>query len=138
MANQAVKSPPGGLDPNVKTALDNVRASAQELHGAISDAMTKRSGATKADLQSFAQKIKTVTDSAKNTLNTQNATVKKKMNDAVTQLETTQQHINDGLKASGDKVQTSVRQALTDARASVQKISEAVAAQRSASSKTSK
>ena len=134
MANQAVKSPPGGLDPNVKTALDNVRSAAQELHGAISDAMTKRSGATKADLQSFAQKIKTVTDSAKNTLSTQNATVKKKMNDAVTQLETTQQHINDGLKASGDKVQTSVRQALTDARASVQKISEAVAAQRSAAS----
>ena len=56
MANQAVKAPPGGLDPNVKTALDNVRASAQELHGAISDAMTKRSGATKADLQSFAQR----------------------------------------------------------------------------------
>jgi len=138
MANQAVKSPPGALDPHEKTALDNVLSSAQALHGAISDAMTKRSGATKADLQSFAQKIKTVTDSAKNTLSTQNATVKKKMNDAVTQLETTQQHINDGLKASGDKVQTSVRQALTDARASVQKISEAVAAQRSASSKTSK
>jgi acetyl-CoA carboxylase carboxyltransferase component len=139
MANQAVKSPPGALDPNVKTALDHVRTAAQELHGAISDAMTKRGGATKADLQSFGQKIKTVTDSAKNTLSTQNATAKKKMNDAVTKLESTQQRINDGLKASGDKVQTSVRQALADARASVQKISEAVAAQRSAASgKTSK
>ena len=139
MVNQAVKSPPGGLDPKVKTALDHVRAAAQELHGAISDAMTKRGGATKADLQSFAQKVKTLTDSAKNTLSTQNATVKKQMNDAVTKLEATQQRINDGLKASGDKVQTSVRQALSDARASVQKISEAVAAQRSAaSSKTSK
>ena len=139
MVNQAVKSPPGGLDPKVKTALDHVRAAAQELHGAISDAMTKRGGATKADLQSFAQKVKTLTDSAKNTLSTQNATVKKQMNDAVTKLEATQQRIHDGLKASGDKVQTSVRQALSDARASVQKISEAVAAQRSAaSSKTSK
>ena len=117
MANQAVKSPPAGLDPNVKTALDHVRTAAQELHGAISDAMTKRGGATKADLQSFGQKIKTVTDSAKNTLSTQNATAKKKMNDAVTKLESTQQRINDGLKASGDKVQTSVRQALAEARA---------------------
>jgi ABC-type transporter Mla subunit MlaD len=134
MVNQAVKSPPAGLDPKVKTALDHVRAAAQELHGAISDAVTKRGGATKADLQSFGQKIKTVTDSAKSTLSTQNAAVKKKMNDAVTQLEATQQRINDGLKASGEKVQTSVRQALADARASVQKISEAVAAQRSAAS----
>ena len=139
MVNQAVKSRPAGLDPNVKTAVDHVRTAAQELHGAISDAMTKRGGATKADLQSFGQKIKTVTDSAKSTLSTQNATVKKKMNDALTQLEGTQQRINDGLKASGEKVQTSVRQALAGARASVQKISEAVAAQRSAaSSKTSK
>jgi chaperonin cofactor prefoldin len=139
MLNQAVKSPPAGLNPQVKTALDHVRSAAQELHGAISDAMTKRGGATKADLQSFGQKVKALTDSAKNTLSTQNATVKKQMNDAVTKLEATQQRINDGLKASGEKVQTSVRQALTDARASVQKISEAVAAQRSAaSSKTSK
>ena len=133
MANQAVKSGPTA-DPKIKNAIDNVRAAAQELHGAISDAMTKRGGATKADLQAFGQKIKTVTDSAKSTLNTQNATVKKQMTDAVTQLEATQKIVNDGMKATGDKLQTSVRQALQDARASVQKISEAVAAQRSAAS----
>jgi flagellar biosynthesis/type III secretory pathway protein FliH len=96
--------------------------------------MTKRGGATKADLEAFGQKVKTVTDSAKSTLNTQNATVKKQMTDAVTQLEATQKIVNDGMKATGDKLQTSVRQALQDARASVQKISEAVAAQRSAAS----
>lgn len=133
MANQAVKSGPTA-DPKIKNAIDNVRAAAQELHGAISDAMTKRGGATKADLQAFGQKIKTVTESAKSTLSTQNATVKKNMTDAVTQLEATQKIVNDGLKATGDKLQTSVRQALQDARASVQKISEAVAAQRSAAS----
>jgi ABC-type transporter Mla subunit MlaD len=138
MANQAVKSAPTA-DPKIKNAIDNVRAAAQELHGAISDAMTKRGGATKADLQAFGQKIKTVTDSAKSTLNTQNATVKKNMTDAVTQLEATQKIVNDGMKATGSQLQTSVRQALADARASVQKISEAVAAQRSAaSSKTSR
>ena len=133
MANQAVKSGPAA-DPKIKNAIDNVRAAAQELHGAISDAMTKRGGATKADLQAFGQKIKTVTDSAKSTLSTQNATVKKNMTDAVTQLEATQKIVNDGMKATGEKLQTSVRQALQDARASVQKISEAVAAQRSAAS----
>jgi ABC-type transporter Mla subunit MlaD len=133
MANQAVKSA-STADPKIKNAIDNVRTAAQELHGAISDAMTKRGGATKADLQAFGQKIKTVTDSAKSTLSTQNATVKKNMTDAVTQLEATQKIVNDGMKATGEKLQTSVRQALQDARASVQKISEAVAAQRSAAS----
>ena len=133
MGNQAVKSAPTA-DPKIKSAIDHVRAAAQELHGAISDAMTKRGGATKADLEAFGQKVKTVTDSAKSTLNNQNAAVKKHMSDAVSQLEATQKRVNDGLKASGDKFQTSVRQALADAHASVQKISEAVAAQRSAAS----
>jgi ElaB/YqjD/DUF883 family membrane-anchored ribosome-binding protein len=133
MGNQAVKSATTA-DPKVKSAIDHVRAAAQELHGAISDAMTKRGGATKADLEAFGQKIKSTTDSAKAALNNQNAAVKKQMTDAVTQLEVTQKRVNDGLKASGDKVQTSVRQALADARTSVQKISEAVAAQRSAQS----
>lgn len=138
MVNQAVRSAPTA-DPKIKNAIDHVRAAAQELHGAISDAMTKRGGATKADLEAFGQKVKSVTDSAKSTLNNQNAAVKKHMSDAVSQLEATQKRVNDGLKASGDKFQTSVRQALADARASVQKISEAVAAQRSTtSSKASK
>lgn len=133
MANPALKPAPSA-DPTVKTAIDHVRAAAQELHGAISDAMIKRGGATKADLESFGQKIKSVTDSAKSTLNSQNATVKKHMSDAVAALEATQKRVNDGLKASGEKFQTSVRQALAGAHASVQKISEAVAAQRSAAS----
>ena len=134
MGNQAVKSAPTA-DPSIKSAIDHVRAAAQELHGAISDAMTKRSGATKADLEAFGQKVKTVADSAKNTLNSENAAVKKHMSDAVAHLEATQKRVNDGLKATGDKFQTSVQQALADARASVQKISEAVAAQRSAASR---
>jgi ABC-type transporter Mla subunit MlaD len=137
MGNQAVKSAPMTADPKIKDALGHIRTSAQELHGAISDAMTKRGGATKADLESFGQKIKTITDSAKTSLNTQNAAVKKQMTDAVGHLEATQKQVTEGLKTTGDKFQTSVRQALADARASVQKISEAVAAQRSAASSKS-
>lgn len=134
---QAVKSPPMSADPKVQDALGHIRTAAQELHGAMSDAMTKQGGATKADLESFGQKIKALTDSAKTSINTQNAAVKKNLNDAVGKLEATQKQVNDGLKATGDKFQTSVRGALADARASVQKISEAVAAQRSAASSKS-
>jgi hypothetical protein len=43
------------MDTNVKDALDKVRASTQELHRAISDTVAKRGGATKADLEAFAQ-----------------------------------------------------------------------------------
>ncbi len=38
-------------DTKVKDALDHIRESAQELHGAISDATAKRGGALKADIE---------------------------------------------------------------------------------------
>jgi hypothetical protein len=139
MGTQALSSVQTGADTKVKDALNHVRASAQELHGAISDAVTKRGGATKADLEAFGQKVKAVTESAKSSIGTQNEAAKKHINEAVTQLEATQKHINEGLKATGQAFQNSTRQVLTDARGAVQKISEAVAAARSAaSSKTSK
>jgi ABC-type transporter Mla subunit MlaD len=134
---QAVNPAPTKADTQVKTALDHARVAAQELHGAISDAVAKRGGATKADLEAFGQKLKAITESAKTSASSRNAAVKKHVDDAVTQLEATQKHVNDGLKASGDKVQTAVRQTLADVRTSVQKISEAVAAQRSAASSKS-
>src|SRR6266850_266496 len=134
MTTQTVKSAPTGADPKVTDALKHVRSAGQELHRAISDAVTKRAGATKADLEAFGNKVKTVADSAKNSVKAQNAAVKKHMADAVAQLEVAQKHVTDGLKASGEKFQASARQAVADARTTVQKISEAVAAQRSAAS----
>ena len=131
MANQAAAS---SLDPKVKDALDHVRTAAQELHGAMSDAAAKRAGATKADLEAFAQKAKAVTELAKASISSQNDAAKKHLTDAVTKLEATQKQIAEGLKSSGQKFQTSVSKAVADARASVQKISEAVAAKRSAAS----
>ncbi len=131
MANQAAAS---SLDPKVKDALDHVRTAAQELHGAMSDAAAKRAGATKADLEAFAQKAKAVTETAKASISSQNDAAKKHLTDAVTKLEATQKQIAEGLKSSGQKFQTSVSKAVADARASVQKISEAVAAKRSAAS----
>ena len=118
----------------VKDALDHVRAKAQELHGAISDAAAKRGGAIKADLESVPQKAKAAMESIKATMGTQNEDVKKNLAGAVTHLEATQKHAAESLKSSGQAFQTSVAKAVADARASVQKISEAVAAKRSAQS----
>jgi hypothetical protein len=128
----------GKIETNVKDALDHVRAATQELHGAISDAVAKRGGATKADLEVFAQKAKAVTESAKGSLSTQHEAAKKHLTEAVTDLEATQKHVAEGLKSSGQAFQTSVQKALADARASAQKVSEAVAAKRSALSKQTK
>jgi hypothetical protein len=124
----------GKMDTNIKDSLDHVRAATQELHGAISDAVAKRGGATKADLEAFAQKAKAAAESAKGSLSAQQDAAKKHLADAITHLEATQQHITDSLKSSGQAFQTSVQKALADARASAQKISEAVAAKRSAAS----
>jgi len=116
----------------VKDTLDHVREAAQEFHGRISDAAAKRGGATKADLEAFAQKAKAVTDSAKGSLATQHEASKKHLSEAVSKLEATQKHVAEGLKSSGQAFQTSINHALADARASVQKVSEAVAEKRSA------
>lgn len=121
-------------DTKVKDALDHVRAAAQELHGAISDAAAKRGGATKADLEAFAQKAKAVTESVKGSIGKQQEAAKKGLTEALTHLEATQKDIAEGMKTSGEAFQTSIRHALADAHASVQKVSEAVAARRSAAS----
>jgi hypothetical protein len=124
----------GKMDTNIKDSLDHLRAATQELHGAISDAVAKRGGATKADLEAFAQKAKAAAETAKGSLSAQQDAAKKHLADAITHLEATQQHITDSLKSSGQAFQTSVQKALADARASALKISEAVAAKRSAAS----
>jgi len=64
----------------------------------------------------------------------QNQAAKKQLSDAVTYLEAARKHAADGVKTSGKEFQTSVRQTIADARAAVQKVSEAVAAKRTADS----
>ena len=123
-----------GMDPKVKDALDHIRAAAQELHGTISDAAAKRAGATKADLEALGQKAKAVTESAKASIGSQNDAAKKHLTEAISKLEATQKHVAEGLKSSGQAFETSVRKVVADARASVQNVSEAIAAKRSAAS----
>jgi len=122
------------VDTTVKEALDHVRAGAQELHGTISDAAAKRGGAVKADLEAVGQKAKAVAESVKSSIDTQNEAAKKLLAEAATHIEAVQKHAAEGLKSTGHAFEASVRQTLAGARASVQKVSEAVAAMRSAES----
>jgi len=119
---------------NVKDALSHLRAAAQELHRAISDAAAKQGGATKADLDAFAQKARSVSQSLKSTINTQTGMARKALTDAAKELEASEKKAGDAAKASGQELQRSIREAVGGVRASVQKISDAVAAARSASS----
>jgi ABC-type transporter Mla subunit MlaD len=123
------------VDTKVKDALDHLREAGQELHGALSDAAAKRGGAVKADLEDVSQKAKAAAESVKASIGAQHEATKKHLTDAVTHLEAVQKHAAEGLKSSGQAFQTSIRQTLADARASVQKISEAIASKRSAQSK---
>ena len=121
-------------DTQVKGAVDQVRSATQQLHNAISDAAAKRGGAVKADLQAVPQMAKAAVDSIKGSMTTQNEAAKKRLAEAVTYLEATGKHAADGAKSSGKEFQTAVRQTIADARAAAQKVSEAVAANRTAES----
>jgi hypothetical protein len=119
----------------IKDALDHAREAAQELHGRISDAMAKRGGATKPEIETISQKAKAAVESIKASLSTQHEATKKHLTGAVTDLEAAQKNAADGLKSSGQAFETKIRQALADARTGVDKITEAIAAKRAAQSK---
>jgi hypothetical protein len=121
-------------DTKAKDAVDKARAAAQELHKAISDAAAKRGGAVKADLEAVPQKAKAAIDSIKSSMANQNEAAKKQLSEAITYLEATGKHAGEAVKSSGKDFQIAVRQTIADARAAVQKVSEAVAAKRTAES----
>ena len=122
-------------DPKVKSALDDVRKAAQELHKSLSDAAARRGGAVKADIEAVPQMAQAAITSLKGSIGVQNATAKKQVAEAITHLEATQKHAGESLKSSGQAFQASVNKALSDARAAALKISEAVAENRSAHAK---
>jgi len=121
-------------DTKVKDAVDKARAAAQELHRAITDAAAKQGGAVKADLEAVPQKARAAIESIKGSAAAQNEAAKKRLAEAVTYLEATGKHAAEGVKSSGKQFQTAVRQTIADSRAAVQKVSEAVAAKRTAES----
>lgn len=117
-------------------ALNRVRAGTQELHQAISDTLAKRTSATKAEVEGLIEKAKGAADGARLALGikheAEHGLVKQQLTEAVGLLETVQKDAAQSLKSSGEAFHASLTKALADARASAQKISEAIAARRSA------
>ena len=119
----------------VNVALDHARAAAQDLHAALTDAVARRGGAIKEDLDALPAKARAIVDSISRSAATQNDVTKKAVGEAMTYLEATATQIAVALQASGHAAEVAVKQAVVDARASVQSISEAVAAHRSSIAK---
>ena len=116
----------------IKDALDHGRAAAQELHGALSDAVGIGSKAMKSDLEALAHKATAIADSIGSSLEAQADATKTGIGEAVAYLQGAAQHTAQAVKSSGHDAERSIRQAIGDARAALQKISEAVAEKRSA------
>ena len=119
----------------VDAALDHARAAAQDLHAALTDAVAKQGGAIKEDLDALPAKARAIVDSISRSAAAQNVVTKKTMGEAMTYLEATATRIAEALQASGHAAEVAIQQAVVDARASVQSISEAVAAHRSGKAK---
>jgi len=115
-----------------KDSLDRIRAAVQELHGALSDAVGKSGDAMEADLKAIPKKASVIAESIKESVEVQNKASEKHLLQAVAFLESTEKHIATSLKSTGKELQTSMRQALADARAAAQRVSEGLAAKRTA------
>jgi len=118
-------------DRAVGDALEHVRTAAQELHQAMSNTLAKRASATKADIENLLKQAKAADEAARSAMRTQQGAIKQKVTEAIEKLDTAQKHAAESLKSSGETFHASLTRALADVRGSVQKISEAVAAQRS-------
>jgi hypothetical protein len=119
-------------ETKIKDALDHARTAAQELHAALSDAAAKHGGALRADIEAIPLMSKAIVESLKNSLGLQNESTRKSVAEAVTFLEATGTHAAEALRSSGEDAVNSIQRAIADARASAQKISEAVAEKRAA------
>jgi hypothetical protein len=131
-ASKAKAEPAKADATRVKDALEQARAAAQELHRALSDAAARQTGAVKADLEAIPQEARALAASLRKSLDENGQAARKHLVGAVTHLESLEKHVTGCMKSSGQAFHTSVRQAVADARASVQKVSEALAEQRAA------
>jgi hypothetical protein len=127
-------SKPAVSDGRVKDALDHARAAAQELHGALTDPAAKRGAAINADLEAIAVLARSLAESMRYLLGAETAATRRFLSEALAYLEATETHAADALTNTGHAAESSIHRAISEARACVQKISEAVAEKRSAAS----
>jgi hypothetical protein len=117
-------------DVRVRDALDHARAAAQDLHAALTDAVARRGGAVRADFEALPLKARAIAEQVGHSLEIENIIARHALGEALTLLDATHNDIAGALKTSGQATEALIRQAIADARKSVDKISEAVAARR--------
>ena len=118
-------------DTKTQDPLQRVRAAAQELHAALSDAAVRDGHLLADDLKSVATKLKDVAVALEGAISEQTEVTRQHLGEAATWLDATQKHLEESLASKGEGLQAAVRKTLVDARAVVEKLSEALAAKRS-------
>lgn len=114
------------------SSLDSIRATAQGLHSAISDAAVEHGAARMDRLLAAAPSPALIIAALRPVIGEQPETAKTQLTEVIALLEGAEAQIDTCLKSTGQAFHTAVRQALADSRSAVQKISEVVAAARSA------
>ena len=122
-------------DADHTEAFDRIRAAAQELHGALSDAAAKHGQAVKDHLEAIPRRAAAVTESVKAVVGVRTEITKKHLEALARDLEAVEQQVGESLKSNGQAFHTALRQAIVDSRNAVTKISDIVAARRSAVAK---
>lgn len=117
-----------------RDTLGEARAAAQDLHRVLSDAVAKRGGALKTDLEALPQKAKAIVTGLRSSMTAQHADLKEHLSQAVEHLEAFEKDLAESGKNTGQAFEASVRHALASVRAAIQNISEAVASKRTAAS----
>ena len=109
-------------------ALDHARTSAQELLGALSDAAARQGGAIMADLEALPPRAKAIADAIAHSFDQQSMATQHAVGEARTALEATATQAGLAFKSSGQAAEIAMQQAIAEARASVQKLGDAIAA----------
>ncbi len=116
-------------------SFDRIRAAAQELHGAISDAAAKHGQTVKHHLEAIPHRAAKLAASVKALVGVRTELTQKHLNELAKHLEATERHVAESLKHDGQAFHSSLRQALVDSRSAVTKITDIVADRRSEISK---
>jgi hypothetical protein len=119
-------------DRTSTSSLDGIRVATQDLHSAISDAAVKHHQASLDKLLKVVPQPAAIIAAVRAVIGAQTEVARKHLTEVVALLEGTEAQIAVSLKTTGQEFHTAIRQALADSRSAVQKVSEVVAATRSA------
>jgi hypothetical protein len=116
---------------NLNGAIQSARTQAQALHQSILRTTAKDHAVVRTELQNAAQKAQELSASLKQVADAQAADTKQHLKDAVTALDQTAKSAQNVASSAQGDIKGINRSMLANARTAVQKLSRAVAAQRS-------